>query len=260
VALFVRKVPTAVGARAVQVVHKQGRQVVGIEHIGSAHDDAQLAVLMEIARQQLHPGQDELDLGSGASGGAARITSTRSQVLWEVLSGAYARLGFDVLGGAGFRAMVLARLVERTSKADTVRVLAEIGAPCPSPSTLFRALTRAQARDYRGQLATACRPYSARTTGAASLVLYDVATLRFENGQEDDLRRVGMSKEHRVAPQVQVGLLVDPGGFPLEVHPFEADKGRDHHPDPCPDRFPGPARDHGHGRGRLMPGCSRRRT
>ena len=53
------------------------------------------------------------------------------------------------------------------------------------------------------------------------MVMYDVTTLHFENEQEDELRRVGMSKEHRVDPQVQVGLLVDPGGFPLEVHLFE---------------------------------------
>ncbi len=33
-----------------------------------------------------------------------------------------------------------------------------------------------------------------------------------------------MSKERRVDPQVQVGLLVDPGGFPLEVHLFEGNK------------------------------------
>jgi hypothetical protein len=39
VASFVRKVPTASGARAVQIVHKHGRRVEGIEHIGSAHDD-----------------------------------------------------------------------------------------------------------------------------------------------------------------------------------------------------------------------------
>jgi len=58
VASFVRKVPTASGARAVQIVHKQGRQVVGIEHIGSAHDDSRLAVLMEVARARLLPGQD----------------------------------------------------------------------------------------------------------------------------------------------------------------------------------------------------------
>ncbi len=51
--------------------------------------------------------------------------------------------------------------------------------------------------------------------------MYDVTTLHVENENEDGLRKVGMSKEHRVDPQVQVGLLVDPGGFPLEVHLFE---------------------------------------
>ena len=45
VASFIRKVPTASGTRAVQIVHKQGRQVVGVEHIGSAHDDAKIGVL-----------------------------------------------------------------------------------------------------------------------------------------------------------------------------------------------------------------------
>ena len=35
-----------------------------------------------------------------------------------------------------------------------------------------------------------------------------------------------MSKEHRVDPQIQVGLLVDPGGFPLEIHVFEGNKAK----------------------------------
>jgi transposase len=222
VASFVRKVPTASGAQAVQIVHKRGRAVVGIEHIGSGHDEAQLALLMEIARQRLHPGQQVLDPQTGDSSGVgARIAATRSRILWEVLTGAYACLGFDTVGDTAFRAMVIARLVEPTSKADTVRVLDEIGAPCPSLRTLFRALQRCQARDYRSRLATACMAYSTRTSGRAGLVLYDCTTLHFENTDEDDLRRVGMSKEHRVDPQVQVGLLVDPAGFPLEVHLFE---------------------------------------
>ena len=76
-ASFIRKVPTASGARAVQVVHKQGRQVVGIEHIGSAHDDAQLAVLMEVARARLLPGQDTFDLTSpSATSRSAASTSS----------------------------------------------------------------------------------------------------------------------------------------------------------------------------------------
>lgn len=37
-------------------------------------------------------------------------------------------------------------------------------------------------------------------------------------------RRVGHSKEHRVDPQIQVGLLVDAGGFPLDVYMFPGNK------------------------------------
>ncbi|GAA1794198.1 hypothetical protein [Nostocoides veronense] len=40
---FVRKVRTASGAVAVQVVSKTGGVVVGVEHVGSAHTDAELA-------------------------------------------------------------------------------------------------------------------------------------------------------------------------------------------------------------------------
>jgi transposase len=36
------------------------------------------------------------------------------------------------------------------------------------------------------------------------------------------------SKERRVDPQIQVGLLVDPARFPLEVHCFEGNKPETH--------------------------------
>ena len=225
-ASYVRKVKTSSGATAVQIVVKRGgvRQIV--EHLGSAHDDVELAVLLQVARERLAGGQDELDLGLRAPAGppSARVVSSSCRLLWQVLTDAYRHLGFDVLGDEAFRAMVLARLVEPTSKADTGRVLEELGVPAVHVNTLHAALRRSRERDYRGRLATAAWAHSVRTGGTAALVLYDVTTLHFERPDEDELRKVGMSKEHRVDPQVQVGLLVDPGGFPLEVHLFEGNK------------------------------------
>ena len=226
----IRKVKTASGATAVQIVEKRAGVRRIVAHLGSAHDEVQLAVLVQVARERLHAGQQvlDLDLGAGpdrpASTGGAVVTGTACQVLWQVLVDAYARLGFDVLGDEAFAAMVLAKCVEPVSKLATIEVLGELGVRAPHRNTLTAALKRAQARDYRDILAKACMAHSVRTTGRATLVLYDVTTLHFENGDEDDLRRVGMSKEHRVDPQVQVGLLVDPGGFPLEVHLFEGNK------------------------------------
>lgn len=47
------------------------------------------------------------------------ITAKRSAVLWQVLSTAYQRLGFDAVDDAAFAQLVLARFVEPTSKADS---------------------------------------------------------------------------------------------------------------------------------------------
>ena len=64
---YVRTVRTASGARAVQIVHFSRKGARSIEHIGSAHDDAELAVLKEVARQRLNAGQLSVDL-PGLSG------------------------------------------------------------------------------------------------------------------------------------------------------------------------------------------------
>jgi len=222
----------------VQIVEKRGGVRRIVEHIGSAHTDAELAVLMQTARDRLHEGQQVLDLDVGAgvdadaagpdtrsSGGSlagAVVVGTASQVLWDVLSDAYTRLGFGAVGDEAFKSLVLARIIEPTSKLAAIGVLEEIGMPAPHRNTFTAALKRCITRDYRSTLAIACMRHSASTAaGRLSLVLYDCTTLYFETDTEDELRRVGMSKERRVDPQVQVGLLVDPGGFPLEVHCFE---------------------------------------
>ena len=151
------------------------------------------------------------------------ITSKRSALLWQVLQTVYARLGFDAVDDAAFEQLVLARIVEPTSKADSLRVLEELGVEHASLRTMFRSLKRAGVGGYRDQVAAACFGHAA-TAGDVSLCLYDVTTLYFEVEKEDDLRKVGYSKERRVDPQVVVGLLVDRAGFPLEVGCFEGNK------------------------------------
>ncbi len=86
-----------------------------------------------------------------------------------------------------------------------------------------RTLVRAQEGGYRDRVATACFEHAA-SSGDVSLVLYDVTTLYFEAEKEDDLRKVGYSKERRVNPQIVVGLLVDRAGFPLEIGCFAGNK------------------------------------
>lgn len=219
---------TSSGATAVQIVEKcRGVRTI-LKHVGSAHSEAELAVLMQVAGEELHAGQGELDLDLKSEvvdwQGRARVVKSSSALLWQVLTDAYQRLGFDVIDDEVFMKLVLARLVEPTSKVDTIWVLEDLGVKAPHEKTIYAALKRANERGYRDQIARACLAYSLNATGPATFVMYDVTTLHFENDDEDTLRRVGMSKEHRVDPQVQVGLLVDQAGVPLEMHLFEGNK------------------------------------
>ncbi len=59
---YVRKVRTASGAVAVQVVRKyQGRREV-VAHVGSAHTDAELGILLEKARGIAQGTQHSLEI------------------------------------------------------------------------------------------------------------------------------------------------------------------------------------------------------
>ncbi|WP_261798992.1 hypothetical protein [Actinomyces ruminicola] len=145
---YVRKVRTASGATAVQIAVKEGRQDKVIEHPGSAHGEAELAVLVEAASARLHPGQLALDLDEPAPRAGAVAQSKRSALLRDVLTGAYEALGLgEAVGGdEAFRQMVLARLVEPTSKEQVPRVISGLGVQPASRRTLFRSLSRCAGR------------------------------------------------------------------------------------------------------------------
>ena len=249
---FIRRVPTASGATAVQIAEYAGGRQRIVKHLGSAHTDAELGVLLERARELLQdPAQGVLDLGvqpappvrqlASATGepvlfepprgsspavvrdGPGRVVGTDSQVLFEALHAVFTALGFDALGDGVFRDLVLARVVEPTSLLDAGRVLRDLGRAPASYATMKRTLARAGTGNYRDRVATWCFQH-ASTAGDVSLCLYDVTTLYFEAEKEDDLRKVGYSKERRVDPQIVVGLLVDRRGFPLEIGCFEGNK------------------------------------
>ncbi len=228
---YVRTVRTDSGVRAVQIVHSLRRGARDIEHVGSAHDDAEVELLKAAARQRLAAGQGELDLGldpasqaGNKAGGPLPITASRMGHLWDALSRAYEVLGFGVTaeGDEVFRGLVLARIIEPTSKLDSLRVLDEVGVRPPSYATVKRRLPAYAQEAWRERLAAVCAAHAG--LGPASLVLYDVSTLYFEADSGDGFREPGFSKERRLEPQITIGLLTDESGFPLMVNAFEGNK------------------------------------
>ncbi len=183
-----------------------------------------------VAEQRIHAGQQELDLvldrvgGPVRAGAALPITGSAMQHLWDALTAGYRALGFDTAsdGDPVFASLVLARIIEPTSKLDSLRVLAEVGVPPPAYRTLTRRLPGYAADAFREALAAMCAAHVG--LGPGVLVLYDVTTLYFETDAGDGFREPGFSKERRLEPQITVGLLTDAAGFPLMVQAFEGNR------------------------------------
>jgi hypothetical protein len=128
-------------------------------------------LLKAAARQQLAAGQGEFDLGldTAAAGGPLPITASRMGHLLDALAHAYRVLGFeDAAGGdAVFRDLVLARIIEPVSKADSARVLEEAGVAPTSYPTVNRRLLVYARDSWRERLSAAC----ARHAALASTIL-----------------------------------------------------------------------------------------
>lgn len=218
---FIRKVKTASGATAVQIAYKQKGRIIKIIHIGSAHTKEELEILLALARKQLHVNQLEL-FPEPQSSLHVGIKRSFSDLLWNTLREEYRKLGFDRLNDEVFEALCIARIVEPTSKLDSLRVLDDLGVKPINRNKLYRCLVKAADQDYRRSISQAC--FKHVQSRDLTLVLYDVTTLYFEVQEEDEYRKPGLSKERRLEPQILVGLLVDQNDFPLGVQSFEGNK------------------------------------
>ena len=101
--LRLRKVPTASGATAVQIVTKRHGKLTVIEHLGSAHTPTQLAALEEAGREKINEstGQLSLDLDTGnkvSTASRRRVKGSASRLLIDTTRTAYDRLGFHFVG------------------------------------------------------------------------------------------------------------------------------------------------------------------
>ncbi len=215
---FIRKIKTKSGAIAIQIARKVAGKLVGLEHLGSAHNLLELETLISLAKGRLRGNQMGL-FPNQENKLQIKLRQSSSTFLFQVLNGQYQKLGFGQLKDPDFANLCIARIVEPTSKLDSLRVLADLGINDLSKDRLYRCLEKVIKKDYREIISQLCFNHVAGQN--LSLVLYDVTTLYFEIQKEDSYRKPGLSKERRLEPQIVVGLLVDQSGFPLGLQSFE---------------------------------------
>ena len=114
-----------------------------------------------------------------------------------------------------FRALVFSRLISPDSKKGSYESFGQFFDKCDfSLEDVYRSLDIFE--KYQSDLQVWMHEHIRAKYGRdTSLVYYDVTNYYFEVDEEDEMKRRGVSKEHRPDPIVQMGLFMDMNGLPI---------------------------------------------
>jgi transposase len=227
--MFVRQKPNRSGSVSVQVIDKtNGYRVV--QTIGSSREPEEIERLVElgkafIARQR---GQYPLFCVDQQSNAIALdvIRTLENASIHTVgpeliLGTLFDEIGFNAIPEDLFRDIVIARLAYPTSKLKTIDYLYRYQGKTISVQEIYRFLDRLNEHHAQQAQRVACE-HSRKILDRISVVFYDMTSLYFEAEDEDDLRRIGFSKDGKFQnPQIMLGLLVGRGGYPIGYDIFE---------------------------------------
>lgn len=229
--MFVRKLKNRSGSISVQVISKSSGNYKVVKTVGTSKDPKEIERFYKKAQYFVHntdPNQGQLfnkktdaDLTVKEfmeSLSNASIHTIGPELIFGTL---FDRIGFQQIPDDLFRHLVIARLSNPGSKLKTVDYMYRYRGIKQSASALYNALDRLQSR-YKQQIEEIVYSHTKKRLGSISVVFYDMTTLYFEAEDEDDLRKVGFSKDGKFQhPQIMLGLLVGQDGLPIAYDIYE---------------------------------------
>jgi transposase len=230
--MFVRKKANKSGAISVQIIDKSSGHYVVYQTVGSSSDQSEIEFLCKRAQREIEAisRQSRLDFDAVAElefvNSFVNSIESLSLIGPELLLGKiFDQIGFDAITGDLFRHLVIARLVYPVSKLKTTDYLFKYRGIEVSVYSIYRYLDHMHKVEIDRIKQISLNHTLNLFGGKISLMFYDVTTLYFEASDEDDLRKMGFSKDGKhQQPQIVLGLLVSEGGYPLDYDIFEGNK------------------------------------
>ena len=221
----IRKVKTASGKYALQVVSKHFGKVTVHKHIGSYDNDTQKENLTNKARDYIQQSTEQLSISDYVSKidfEDIAITKSRPVFVYELLLRVYDKLGFSSYPDLLIKDLIIARLYHPASKLKLQGALHESFDRFYGKRTMYRHLRQALKTGIQEKFQKALIEFAKiGLNDSLRLVFYDVTTLYFESGLRKGIRDFGFSKDHRpMDTQIVVGLVVNRDGFPLYFDVF----------------------------------------
>lgn len=238
--MFVRKKKNSSGSVSVQIIQKVNSKSKVVETVGCSKDEDEIEKLflqgqervkelepnlfdvvqrneqkqqfLSISNDQIVPIGDELFFGK------------LFDEIWDkdIFRGLYKIKEKTEL----FKALVISRILYPGSKLYLSDYLHYFKKEDISDESIYRFVDTIYKDEIKEKIEQAVFAHSLKKLDNKLVVsFYDVTTLHFESESEDDLRRIGFSKEGKLArPQIQLGLFTTLQGYPLSYEVFEGNR------------------------------------
>ncbi|MCB1198916.1 MAG: IS1634 family transposase, partial [Deltaproteobacteria bacterium] len=234
--MFVRKKRNRSGQVSVQVIDKSNGYKV-VRTVGCSQDPEEIERYIHQGKAWITKQSNQYSLFPDDQSQNATINDfvsnlSNSQIITigpELIFGyLFDKLGFNAIDDQLFRDLVIARLTYPTSKLKTVDYLYRYRGVPTNVDSIYRFLDKLHST-HKAEVEKIAYEYTKKLLGAVSIVFYDVTTLYFESEDEDDLRKIGFSKDGKFThPQIMLGLLVGKGGYPIGYNLFEGNTFEGH--------------------------------
>lgn len=236
--MFARKIKNRSGSTSVQVIRKESGKYRVVQTVGTSKDPDEIERLWQKAQHLAkHPNSkhpklfamqtdsDQLVQNAMESLSNANLHTIGPELIFGTL---FDRIGFNQIPDELFRHLVIARLAYPVSKLKTTDYLYRYKGMNWSVSALYKFLDRLHSR-YKLQAEKIAYQHTQKRLQSISVMFYDITTLYFEAEDEDDLRKVGFSKDGKFEhPQILLGLLVAEEGLPIGYDLFEGNRFEGH--------------------------------
>ncbi len=236
--MFIRENKNRSGSIIIQIISKEEGRYKVIETIGSGRTPEELAKLrieaqIRMNQKKFHnqPSlliyEDELLIKDFIEKLSNRQINTVGPEL--IFGKLFDKIGFNAIKDEMFRHIVIARLSHPTSKLKTVDYLYRYHGVRVSVSKIYRFLDELESKYKTSVERIVYKHTKRRLKGNINVVFYDMTTLYFETEDEDDIRRIGYSKDGKFQkPQIMLGLLVGEEGLPISYDVFKGNTFEGH--------------------------------
>ncbi|MGJ0300585.1 IS1634 family transposase [Aliarcobacter cryaerophilus] len=250
--LRVRKKKNQSGSISVQIVDRTNRGYKVVETLGCSDDETEIDKLHQKAISRIN------DLSQNLFSKSLDETSEKlllKKLLSKVTTQDFIPIGDELIFGKIFnnigcnnlfnnvksirkqedknflfKSLVISRLLYPGSKLELINYLSYFKNIDITSDKIYRFLDTLYQDEIKSRIETCVFEHTKKImNGEIILTFYDVTTLYFESESEDDLRRVGFSKEGKIAkPQIQLGLFTTLEGYPLSFEVYEGNKYEGH--------------------------------